>query len=61
MPPQIDVDIKSTWTSNRHAHPPSGCVSKARSAEFLLPPALAALVAGGVELGEADDKVRSEE
>jgi non-canonical (house-cleaning) NTP pyrophosphatase len=32
-------------------------VSLARSAEFLLPPAVARLVAGGMELGQADDQV----
>ncbi|KIY96300.1 NTPase [Monoraphidium neglectum] len=37
--------------------PLSGTISKARSAEFQLPPALAALVNEGLELGAADDKV----
>lgn len=37
--------------------PLSGAVSQARSAEFLLPPALAELVEDGMELGHADDKV----
>lgn len=36
---------------------PAGKVSKARSAEFLLPPKLAELVRGGMQLGEADDQV----
>ncbi len=33
-----------------------GLLSKARSAEFMLPPAVAVLVQGGMELGDADDK-----
>eukprot|EP00877_Chromochloris_zofingiensis_P010431 jgi/Chrzof1/5641/Cz16g09280.t1 len=39
------------------AAPGSGKVSKARSAEFLLPPKLAELVRGGMQLGEADDQL----
>lgn len=35
----------------------SGAVGRARSAAFLLPPAVAILVRSGVELGEADDRV----
>lgn len=36
---------------------PGAGVSRARSAEFLLPPALAAMVAAGEELGAADDRL----
>ncbi|GBF93885.1 hypothetical protein Rsub_06884 [Raphidocelis subcapitata] len=44
------------WAVVASAHS-AGCVSRARSAEFLLPPALAELVEGGMELGCADDQV----
>lgn len=37
----------------------AGRISTARSAEFLLPPAVSALVLQGVELGAADDQVFS--
>jgi inosine/xanthosine triphosphatase len=37
--------------------PATGAVSRARSGSFALPPALAALVRGGLELGAADDKL----
>jgi inosine/xanthosine triphosphatase len=37
--------------------PATGAVSRARSGSFALPPALAALVRGGLELGDADDRL----
>jgi len=54
-PPQTNNRLRCT---HHRTHPkPAAVVSKARSAEFLLPPALSELVAGGMELGQADDKV----